>query len=34
MSTIVVIVTTIIIAVALWAFDIVFSALTKLFYGI
>ncbi|MEY3012136.1 MAG: hypothetical protein RIT45_871 [Pseudomonadota bacterium] len=33
-STIVVIVTTIIIALALWGFDIAFSALTKIFYGI
>ena len=31
-STIVTIVTTIIVAVCLWAFDVLFSALTKLFY--
>ncbi|MCB9737663.1 MAG: preprotein translocase subunit SecE [Deltaproteobacteria bacterium] len=33
-STVVVMVTTIIIAIALWAFDIAFSALTKIFYDI
>jgi len=33
-STTVVIVTTILIAVALWAFDIVFSALTRVLYDI
>lgn len=33
-STIVVMVTTVIIALALWAFDIAFSALTKIFYDI
>lgn len=33
-STVVVMVTTIIIALALWAFDIAFSALTKIFYDI
>ncbi len=34
MSTIVTVVTTIIVALCLWAFDVLFSALTKLFYNL
>ncbi|MCO4759892.1 MAG: preprotein translocase subunit SecE [Myxococcales bacterium] len=33
-STLVTIVTTIIVAICLWAFDVLFSALTKLFYNL